>query len=127
MDKPHPDLESNAGPKQDITPSLGQKRSVRLLGCGRGHGSARFIAGTALIAGSFLVYLAYPIIIFVLPFSRSAKVGATVVIWIVSWGVFSAGIFLAGPEGFERFKGFWLRIISSHSWAKPDRQELSDE
>jgi hypothetical protein len=92
----------------------------------RGHNSARFIAGTALIAGSFLVYLAYPIILLILPFSPSVKIGATVIVWIVSWGVFSAGIFLAGPEGFERFKGLWLRIISGRSWTKPDRQGLSD-
>jgi len=126
VDRPHPDLDSNAGPKRNITPSPCPKRSVRFLNC-RGHTSARFIAGTALIAGSFLVYLAYPIVLFVLPFSRSIKLGAAVAIWIASWGVFSAGIFLAGPEGFERFKGLWLRIIGNHSWAKPDRQELSDE
>jgi hypothetical protein len=103
----------------------------KLFGCFprsvRGHTSARFIAGTALIACSFLVYLAYPIILLILPFSRSIKVGAAVAVWFISWGVFSAGIFLAGPEGFERFKGFWLRIIANHSWTKPDPQKLSDK
>jgi hypothetical protein len=91
------------------------------------HKSARFITGTALIAGSFLVYLAYPIILLMLPFSRSIKVGAAVAVWFVSWGAFSAGIFLAGREGFERFNGFWSRMISSYSWTKPDSHEPSDD
>jgi UPF0716 family protein affecting phage T7 exclusion len=78
--------------------------------------SARFIIGSALIAASFLVYLAYPIILLILPLSRSIKVGATIGVWILSWGVFSAGIFLAGPEGFEWFKGLWRRMISARGF-----------
>ncbi|HEX9143671.1 MAG TPA: hypothetical protein VGA09_05315, partial [Candidatus Binatia bacterium] len=123
----HPDLESNTGSKTNLPPSTGQGWVAFSLSSAHGYNSARFIAGTALIAGSFLVYLAYPIILLILPFSPSIKVGAAVVVWFVSWGVFSAGIFLAGPEGFERFKGFWSRIISSLSWTKPDRRQLPDK
>ncbi|HVO92294.1 MAG TPA: hypothetical protein VMT22_05605 [Terriglobales bacterium] len=75
--------------------------------------SARFIAGSALIAASFLVYLAYPIILLILPLSRSVKVGATIGVWILSWGVFSAGIFLAGPDGLEWFKDNYRRTIGT--------------
>jgi hypothetical protein len=91
------------------------------------HRPVRFIAGTALIAGSFLVYLAYPIILLILPFSRSIKVGATIAVWVASWGIFSAGIFLAGPEGCEWLKGLWSRMTGGHGWSKPNSKELSDE
>jgi len=76
-----------------------------------GHYSARFITGAILIASSFLVYLAYPIILVVLPASGSIKVGATIAASVLSWGVFSLGIFLTGPEGYELFKAFWRRAI----------------
>ena len=62
-----------------------------------------------LIAGSFLVYLAYPIIFFALPLSGNLKFGAAAAVWLISWGAFSAGIFLAGPEGLERVKRLWPR------------------
>jgi hypothetical protein len=80
-----------------------------------GQKSLRFIAGTALIAGSFLVYLAYPVILLYLPFSGKFKVGATVAVWILSWAVFSAGIFLTGPQGYEWVKGLWARMTSGES------------
>jgi uncharacterized membrane protein len=118
----HTDPESNAGSKRNIPPASGQASIAISLTSAPGRNSTRFIAGTTLIAGSFLVYLAYPIIILILPFSGSIKVGAAVVVWLASWGVFSAGIFLAGPEGFKRFKGLGSRIMSSHSWTKPDRR-----
>ena len=127
MEKPYTDLESNAGSKATILPSTGQERIAIYSSSIRGHASARFIAGTALIAGSFLVYLAYPIILLMLPFSRSIKFGAAVAVWIISWGIFSAGIFLAGPEGFEWLKRFCLRVIPIHSGPKPDSRELSDD
>lgn len=122
MEKLYTDLESNTGSKTNAPLSTEQGWVAFSLSSARGHNSTRFIAGTALIAGSFLVYLAYPIILLIKPFSGSMKVGAAVVVWFASWGVFSAGIFLAGPEGFKRFKGFWSRIMSSHSWTKPDRR-----
>lgn len=81
----------------------------------QGQKSLRFIAGAALIAGSFLVYLAYPVILLYLPFSGKFKVGATVAVWILSWAIFSAGIFLTGPLGYEWVKGLWTRIIGGES------------
>jgi len=71
----------------------------------QGQKSLRFIAGTALIAGSFLVYLAYPVILLYLPFSGSVKVGATVAVWVLSWAVFSAGILLTGRRATNGSKG----------------------
>lgn len=75
----------------------------------------RFIAGAALIAGSFLVYLAYPVILLYLPISGSVKVGATVAVWALSWAVFSAGILLTGPQGYEWLKGLWTRVAGGNS------------
>ena len=62
-----------------------------------------------LIASSFLVYLAYPIILLLIPVSGTVKITATIAAWALSWVVFSLGIFLTGPEGYRRFKAFWLR------------------
>jgi hypothetical protein len=73
----------------------------------------RFMVGTALIVGSFLVYLAYPIILLFLPLPGKIKIAATVAVWLLSWGVFSAGIFLAGPEGYEWIKRLWKRMIGA--------------
>ena len=64
----------------------------------------RFAAGIALMASSFLVYPAYPFILF-LPYSEGVKIAVTVAASLVSWGVFSAGIFLAGRQGYEWLKG----------------------
>ena len=73
--------------------------------------SVRFVAGTVLMAASFLVYPAYPVIILWLPLSASAKAGVSVAVWIVSWGTFSLGAYLAGPEGYAWFKQLWRRLI----------------
>jgi len=81
----------------------------------QGQKSLRFIAGTALIAGSFLVYLVYPVILLYLPFSGSVKVGATAAVWVLSWAVFSAGILLTGPQGYEWVKGLWTRMTGGNS------------
>jgi hypothetical protein len=78
----------------------------------RAHNSVRCILGILLIAGSFLVYLAYPVVLFALPFSMNMKVGAAVAVWLVSWGAFSTGIFLAGPAGFKRLKRFCSRTMA---------------
>jgi hypothetical protein len=84
------------------------------------------MAGTALIAGSFLVYLAYPIILLVLPFSGRIKLAAGIAVWLLSWGVFSTGIFLAGPEGFQWFKGLWSRASARHMREKQDLKQKSN-
>jgi hypothetical protein len=107
VEKFHPNPEANTGLQEATAPSA----LLRFIDLSRapahGQNSLRFIAGTALIAGSFLVYLAYPVILLYLPFSGSVKVGATVAVWVLSWGVFSAGIFLTGPQGYEWLKGLW--------------------
>jgi hypothetical protein len=53
-----------------------------------------FLAGIALIASSFLVYPAYPIIFLLLPSSAILKVGMSVTVWLLSWSFFSAGVLL---------------------------------
>ena len=72
-------------------------------------GRVRFIAGIALMAVSFLVYPAYSIIILFLPLSGEIKAGVIVAASLLSWAVFSAGIFLAGREGYDRLKRLWKR------------------
>ena len=67
----------------------------------------RFIAGVALMGVSFLVYPAYSLIILLLPFSREIKVGVIAAASLLSWGIFSAGIYLAGREGYG-----WLKRLS---------------
>lgn len=74
-----------------------------------GDHSARFIVGIALIAASFLVYIAYPIILLLVSTSGQIKVLATVVVWAISWAVFSVGVFLTGPAGYLRLKALWSR------------------
>jgi len=90
-----------------------------------GHKSLRFIAGTALISGSFLVYLAYPVILLILPLAESIKLAAVVAVWVLSWGAFSAGIFLAGPDGLEWLKELWSRMTRGHLGNKQDSKEFS--
>lgn len=65
-----------------------------------------------MIAGSFLLYLAYPVILLLLPLSASAKAGAMLAIWGLSWVVFSAGVFLTGPEGYGWLKGASARLVA---------------
>ena len=77
--------------------------------------SIRFIAGTALMTASFLVYPAYPVILLWLPLSASVKASVSVAIWILSWGTFSLGAYLAGPEGFAWFKQLWRRLIGNRN------------
>ncbi len=73
--------------------------------------SVRFIAGTVLMAASFLVYPAYPVILLWLPLSASVKAGVSIAVWVLSWGSFSLGAYLAGPEGYDWFKRLWPRLI----------------
>jgi hypothetical protein len=115
MGKFHPNLEANTGLHEPIAPSACQKSLVFLRTLSHGQNSLRFIAGAALIAGSFLVYLAYPVILLFLPFSGKFKIGATVAVWILSWTVFSAGILLTGPQGYEWVKGLWTRMTGGES------------
>ncbi len=77
--------------------------------------SIRFIAGTILMAGSFLVYPAYPVILLWLPLSASVKAGVSVAIWLLSWGTFSLGAYLAGPEGYAWFKQQWRQLTGNRN------------
>src|ERR687891_2266615 len=63
-----------------------------------------FIAGVGLVASSFLVYPAYPLIILYLPFAGHVKFTVIVTAWILSWVIFGVGILLAGWEGYEIIK-----------------------
>ena len=100
-----PHLEANAESK---TPTQAPARQK----------SFQFIAGTVLMAGSFLVYPSYPVILLWLPLSASAKAGVSVTVWILSWSSFSFGAYLAGPEGYRWFKSLWRRVITSRSLTK---------
>ena len=88
--------------------------------------SVRFIAGTALMAASFLVYPAYPVILLWLPLSASVKASVSVAVWVLSWSTFSLGAYLAGPEGYAWFKGLWKRLTGKRSRNQPERKTFSD-
>jgi hypothetical protein len=107
-------FQSNPGANTGLQEHTTASALLRFIDLSRapahGQKSLRFIAGTALIAGSFLVYLAYPVILLYLPFSGSVKLGATVAVWVLSWTVFSAGILLTGPQGYQWVKGLWTRM-----------------
>jgi hypothetical protein len=79
-----------------------------------------------LISGSFLVYLAYPVILLMLPLAESIKLAAVVAVWVLSWSAFSAGIFLAGPDGMEWLKQLWSRIARGPLGEKRNGKEFSD-
>jgi hypothetical protein len=69
-----------------------------------------FVTGVGLIAGSFLVYLAYPIIVF-LPLSGRLKIAVIVFASVLSWSAFSLGILLAGLEAYEWLKELLKRRV----------------
>jgi predicted PurR-regulated permease PerM len=79
-----------------------------------------------LISGSFLVYLAYPIILLMLPLTESIKLAAVVAVWVLSWSAFSAGVFLAGPDGIEWLKQLWSRVTRGSLAKKQNGKEFSD-
>jgi len=68
----------------------------------------RFIMGVALMGMSFLVYPAYPLILF-LSLSDRMKIGVAVLASLLSWGVFCGGFYLAGREGYDWLKGRRVR------------------
>ena len=61
------------------------------------------MTGVLLMAGSFLVYPAYPILV-LWPATDRARVEITLVATTLSWAVFSVGLYLAGRRGWV-----WLR------------------
>ena len=62
-----------------------------------------FWLGVTLIALSFGIYPAYPMMAFV-PISLWNKAGAAVGLSAVSWGMFGAGCMLLGKERLARLK-----------------------
>lgn len=80
-----------------------------------------------LIASSFLVYLAYPIILLMLPLPRSIKLAAAAGVWFLSWGVFSAGVVLAGPQGYQKVKAFWSRLIKGRLGESKASSQIADK
>jgi hypothetical protein len=81
---------------------------VRRLGLRRGEPRPRrdrrgFLAGVLLMAGSFLVYPAYPLLV-LWPTSDRTRVEVTLVAAAISWALFSVGLYLAGRRGWV-----WLR------------------
>jgi hypothetical protein len=70
----------------------------------RPHRARRgFTTGVLMMAGSFLVYPAYPLLV-LWPTTDHVRVGLTVVAGGVSWVVFTTGLYLAGRRGW-----IWLR------------------
>jgi len=84
-----------------------------------------FIAGIALIAASFLVYLAYPIIFMLASGSMIAKVVMAAGAWVLSWSSFTGGLILAGLGTSKRFKRFLRRKKKTPS--VPSLQEKQAE
>ena len=60
------------------------------------------------MAGSFLVYPAYPVL-FLLPASAGRRAEVTVAAAAASWAVFGAGIVLAGRRGWVWLRRRWKR------------------
>jgi hypothetical protein len=69
-----------------------------------------FVAGLTLIAVSFLVYLAYPIVV-LLPLSANLKVAVIIIASLLSWSAFSIGVLLAGLETYEWLKDLLKRRV----------------
>src|SRR5262245_50252747 len=67
------------------------------------RGRRGFMAGVLLMAGSFLIYPAYPVLI-LWPASELARVQIALAAGAMSWGAFSVGLYLAGRRGWV-----WLR------------------
>ena len=73
-----------------------------------GISRARFIAGIILMTASFLVYPAYSVVPF-LSLSDRIKIAVTLLASLLSWGVFYAGTYLIGREGYDWLKRHWKR------------------
>ena len=78
------------------------------------RGRRGFMTGVLLMAGSFLVYPAYPILI-LWPVVERARVELTLVAAALSWAVFSAGLYLAGRRGWVWLRRRWKSRRSRHA------------
>jgi hypothetical protein len=66
------------------TPPNLELQSAALLAAPSQRRSLRLIAGIALMASSFLVYPAYPVIILWLPISDGAKAMVSIAVWVLT-------------------------------------------
>jgi hypothetical protein len=71
------------------------------------------MTGVLLMAGSFLVYPAYPLLV-LWPVTDRTRVELTLVAAGLSWAVFSTGLYLAGRRGWV-----WLRRRWKGRGARP--------
>lgn len=60
------------------------------------------------MAASFLVYLAYPVVVF-LPLSDRGKVALTLGIAVTGWAIFAGGLWLTGRRGYVWLRRRWRR------------------
>jgi hypothetical protein len=63
-----------------------------------------FSLGVVLMAASFLVYPAYPLLLVLAPGSERTRLGASIAASVLSWSAFAGGLYLAGKRGWV-----WLR------------------
>jgi hypothetical protein len=73
-----------------------------------------FWLGVMLIAASFAIYPAYPVIA-LLPLPVTARVGGAILGSMLSWGVFFVGSMLAGRRGVHYVKRYFSRMLRSES------------
>jgi hypothetical protein len=76
------------------------------------------MTGVLLMAGSFLVYPAYPVLVF-WPVSDRTRVVLTLVAAAVSWAVFSTGLYLAGKRGWVWLRRRWKGRHHHHAAPPP--------
>jgi len=76
------------------------------------------MTGVLLMAGSFLVYPAYPVLVF-WPVSDHVRIGITLGAAAMSWAVFSAGLYLAGRRGWVWLRRRWKGHHHHHAAPPP--------
>ena len=81
------------------------------------RGRRGFLAGVLMMATSFLVYPAYPLLV-LWPTTDRSRVEATVVAAAISWAFFGAGLYLAGRRGWVWLRRRW-KGHASRSGAPP--------
>ena len=85
------------------------------------RGRRGFMTGVLLMAGSFLVYPAYPLLV-LWPVTDRTRVELTLVAAALSWAVFSAGLYLAGRRGWVWLRRRWKGRRARHRAAAALRE-----